>query len=65
MDGSGTLAELAGCTRSCTGRAARLACTWQAIKQARKLNPEFYNFTKHIISLIIQCSLRIKQKYSN
>lgn len=30
-----------------TGRAALPAYTWQAIKQPRKLNQEFYNFTKH------------------
>jgi len=30
-----------------TGQAALPAYTWQAIKQPRKLNQEFYNFTKH------------------
>lgn len=30
-----------------TGQAARPAYTWQTIKQPRKLNQEFYNFTKN------------------
>lgn len=41
-----TLTELAGCTQTCTGQAALPAYTWEVIKQPRKLNQEFYNFTK-------------------
>lgn len=29
------------------GQVALPAYTWQAMKQPRKLNQEFYNFTKH------------------